>query len=91
MTTSLTTEISKGNQELGDKVLEYLFKTLAIDQEWSLRDKTGFTWWPHRLPQRVWFEPLRTEDGSAYIRIHAETLIFRNVPNVLESAWRLTC
>jgi hypothetical protein len=89
METSLATEISQANQILGDKVLDYLFKMLAIDQEWSLRDRIGFTWWPHRLPQRVWFEPLSTEDGSPYVRIHAEIPVFRNVPNVLETAHRL--
>ncbi|MGH8545850.1 MAG: hypothetical protein ACREX3_19935 [Gammaproteobacteria bacterium] len=89
MSSSLTRELSKQNEILGDKVLDFLFQTLSIDERWSLRDKTGFTWWPHRLAQRVWFEPVSVEGGSAYIRVHSETSVFRNVPNTFETAQRL--
>lgn len=89
MITALTQEISKANQKLGDQVIDYLFRTLAIGTVWSVRDQTCFTWWPYRFPQRVWFEPLWVEDGSAYIRIHAETLVFRDVPDNRATASRL--
>lgn len=46
-----------------------LYERLLVDAEWAARRPDGFTWWPHRLAQRVLVEP--ASDGTA--RVHVET------------------
>lgn len=52
---------------------------MAIDERWSVREARGFTWWGHRLAQRVWAEPARESHGASVVRIHAETAVLRKV------------
>jgi hypothetical protein len=42
--------------------------------EWMDR---GFTWWPHRLAQRVWASAPVEQDGLPLVRVHAETDLFQ--------------
>lgn len=42
-----------GPTDVGTQVLHRIFKNLQIDEEWSKWDERAFTWWPHRLAQRV--------------------------------------
>jgi len=46
---------------------------LQIDAEWTVWDRRGFTWWPHRHAQRVWSEDAVDSLGEVVYRVHAET------------------
>jgi hypothetical protein len=63
----------------GLQVVEFAYRTMGIDDEWSIREPRGFTWWGHRLAQRVWAEPARTSEGFEVYRVHAETALLRDV------------
>lgn len=40
-------------REMGPEVVQYLYDSMAIDDEWSVRNERGFSWWAHRLKQAV--------------------------------------
>lgn len=52
---------------------------MQIDDEWSVHESRGFTWWGHHLAQRVWAEPTRLVDGVEVTEVHAETDLLRHV------------
>jgi hypothetical protein len=52
-------------------VLE-IYEDLQIDTEWTVWDRRGFTWWPHRHAQRVWSEEGVDSFGQVH-RVHVET------------------
>jgi len=68
-------------EDLGRQVLEYVYKTMAIDEQWSVREPLGFTWWAHRLAQRIWAEPLTDSSDPPGVQVYAETAFLRNVPH----------
>jgi hypothetical protein len=72
--------------DVGPAILEAVYKGMSIDHEWSIREPRAFTWWGHRLAQRVSAEPVRNSDGFAVVRLSAETLLLRDVPNTREVA-----
>lgn len=74
---------------LSRSILDYVFKTMMIDEKWSVRKPHEFTWWGHRLAQRVWTEPFLWPEAPPMVRLHAETALLVNVPNTAESARRL--
>ncbi len=60
-------------RNVGAEFIEALYEVLQIDEEWSIRDAKGFTWWPAWLKQRVWFEgPFDTPEFPVW-RIHIRT------------------
>jgi hypothetical protein len=67
-------------EDVGPQVLDYLFESLRIDAKWSVRESRQFTWWGHRLAQRVWAEPVRMDEEYAVVRVHAEAQLLRDVP-----------
>jgi hypothetical protein len=46
---------------------------MRLDDRWLLRQERGFVWWPHRLAQRVWAEPIADYHGTTTSRVHIET------------------
>jgi len=52
--------------------------SLSLDDEWSVRDDRGFTWWGRDLAQRVWAEPGFDDDGFEIFRLHARTDLLRD-------------
>jgi len=75
--------------DVGPQIIDAVYQGMGIDQAWSVREARGFTWWGHRLGQRIWAEPARDSDGFAVVRLSAETAVLRNVPNTRELADRL--
>jgi hypothetical protein len=63
----------------GLQAVEFVYRTMGIDDEWSIREPRGFTWWGHELAQRVWTEPARMSAGLEVYRLHAETALLRDV------------
>jgi hypothetical protein len=65
--------------DVGPEVIEFLFESMRIDNDWSVRETRGFTWWGHTLAQRVWADLPRESQGTIVVRVHAETALFREV------------
>lgn len=57
----------------GPPFVDDLFARLLIDDAWALRDERSFSWWPHRVVQRVRAEEPVGEGDAAASRIHVET------------------
>ena len=47
------------SKDIGIRAIDYVYSTMQIDDEWSVRSDREFTWWGCTLSQRVWAEPLR--------------------------------
>src|SRR6266446_10020727 len=69
--------VSHHDLDVGPEVIDFLYRSMQIDPEWSIREPRAFAWWGHRLAQRVWAEPVRHSDGYAVVRIVAETNLLR--------------
>lgn len=65
--------------DCGLKVLDFLFKSMMIDADWSTRGERAFQWWGHQLAQRIWAEPPRNDLGEMVSLVHVETDFLRNV------------
>ncbi|MBA2515233.1 MAG: hypothetical protein H0V26_13060 [Solirubrobacterales bacterium] len=65
--------------DLGTTLADYTFEIMQIDEQWSVREPRGYTWWGHELAQRVWAEPIRSWQGANVVRVHAETDFLRDV------------
>ncbi|MDP8248216.1 MAG: hypothetical protein P9M00_08775 [Candidatus Tritonobacter lacicola] len=76
--------------DIGRRVLDHLFDQMMIDEEWSVRDSNSFTWWGHRLAQKVWFDPPVEEAGFEITRVHAETQLLKDVPETEEIAKKIS-
>ena len=57
----------------GPGFVDDLFARLLIDDAWALRDDRSFSWWPHRVVQRVRAEDGVGEGDAASARVHVET------------------
>jgi hypothetical protein len=71
----------------GLEVLQFVYTSMQIDEAWSVREPRRFTWWGHRLAQRVWAEPPRASEGFEVSRVHAETDLLQRVsaqPDLLD-------
>lgn len=75
--------------DLGLQTVEFVYRTMGIDDEWSIREPRGFTWWGHELAQRVWTEPARMSAGLEVYRLHAETALLRDVGDEMNPSERL--
>jgi hypothetical protein len=76
-------------EDVGPEIVEFLFDSMHVDDEWSVRESRGFTWWAHTLAQRVWAEPPRDSLGTTVVRVHAQTALFREVAESDEALQRL--
>lgn len=74
---------------LVEEVLRFLTARMQIDAEWAVQEATSFTWWPSRLPQRVWASPPREFQGVPLTTIHIETALLKDVPGDLGTWQRL--
>ena len=66
---------------------------MQIDTAWSVREPRAFTWWGHRLAQRVWVDEPRHSRGVDVVHAFAETDLLDGVPadpDVLEFSRRGT-
>jgi len=72
----------------GLDAVEHVYAQMQIDDEWSVFEPRGFTWWGHHLAQRVWAERPRDSFGMDVVRVHAETRLVRDVQPGDET-WKL--
>lgn len=75
--------------DVGPQVMKFLFDALKIDDAWAVHEPRSFTWWAHRLAQRVWAEPVRSSYDHDVVRIHAATAVLRGVSDTPDLRARL--
>ena len=63
-----------------EEVLRYLTARMQIEAEWAVQERTSFTWWAHRLAQRVWVGEPRDWQGIELRTLHIETQLLTDVP-----------
>lgn len=63
-----------------EEVLRYLTARMQIEAEWAVQERTSFTWWAHRLAQRVWVGDPRDWQGIELRTLHIETQLLTDVP-----------
>lgn len=68
----------------GLELLAHLWETLAPEQAWCVPQPRGFTWWGHRLAQRVWTEP-PGQAGGRGCQLHVVSDVLRAVPDRVET------
>jgi hypothetical protein len=56
-----------------------LFEALQIDEQWCVREPRGFTWWAHRLAQRIWADEAADDDGYPVWIVRAQTDLLSDV------------
>ncbi len=67
-----STAIPAWPEGIRGEILEFLYRSLSIDDEWAEILPDGFRWWAHRLAQTVRVsEPVTCEDGVTAFRIAA--------------------
>jgi hypothetical protein len=65
--------------DAGARAVDFVFRQMQVDAEWSIRGPREFTWWGHDLAQRVLAEPPIRDHGLDVSRLVATTTIVRNV------------
>lgn len=60
-------------------LLDHIYEQMQIDEACGVREKRGFTWWGHRLAQRIWVEAPRDFVGQLIAKLHIETDLWKNV------------
>jgi len=61
------------------EVTDALFRGLQVDERWSVRTETGFTWWPSWARQVVRAEPPREILGELITRVVVDMPLVRGV------------
>ena len=65
--------------DTGREALLAVYERLQIDAAWTVWHDDGFTWWAHRLPQRIRVEGPTDVDGLATRWLSFETAALRGV------------
>lgn len=65
--------------DAGLEALRTIHQTLAIDEQWTLRSGRGFTWWGHRLPQRIDAGPAVPSGETEVFRLRSYIPLLHNV------------
>jgi hypothetical protein len=61
------------SSDVGLQIINGVYDQLKIDQQWTVWEERGFTWWGWRCAQRVWSERGVDDDGVTVYRLHAQT------------------
>ena len=67
--------------DLGLGAVERAFRDMAIDEEWSLREDRGFTWWGAWVRQRIWAGEAVRSDGETLWHVRARTPAYADQPD----------
>ena len=63
----------------GLAVVRYAYDVSRVDRQWSEPEERGYSWWAHRLRQRIWAAPGIDDDGIEVARIFVQTDLVRGV------------
>ena len=59
--------------DVGIQTIQDIYSTMQVDEEWSIKTESGFTWWANQFKQRMWADELVEDDSLAISRVHVET------------------
>jgi len=66
-------------QDLGQSLIDHVYKRLQIDEEWSSKANRSFSWIAHRLEQTVSASPGIQEGDFELFRLRAEAVVIEDV------------
>jgi hypothetical protein len=75
--------------DLGQRLIDYVYERMQIDEHWAVREPQRFTWWAGALAQRVWTDAPREMQGVVVTQVHIETDLLGNVAPSAEALERL--
>ena len=59
--------------DLGTAAVEEIRELWQVDNQWSVDEDRGFSWWGKDYRQRIWSDPGFDEEGIEIFRLHSET------------------
>lgn len=72
------------SSNIADYALDFVYRVMQIDEEWSIREEGRFTWWGYNLAQRVWADTVAYGEKTS-VSVQAETDILCDVPDTEET------
>lgn len=72
-------------EDVGPAVVDFIRSSMMVDEQWSVNAPRGFTWWGHRLAQRIWADECLRSEGVDVTVVHVETDFLRNVEDSREA------
>lgn len=75
--------------DIGQRVVDYVYERMQIDDPWAVRSKGRFAWWGGSLAQRVWANEPQVRDGVPVTTVHVETDLLRKVRPSADTLERL--
>lgn len=67
--------------DIGLWTVERSYREMSIDEEWSVRESRGFTWWGAWIRQRVWATEAVRSRGRTLWQVRARTAAYRELPD----------
>ena len=59
--------------DVGIQTVQEIYNSLQVDEEWSIREERGFTWWANQFKQTIWADQPIEDDDLHISRVHVET------------------
>ena len=59
--------------DVGIQTVQEIYNSLQVDEEWSIREERGFTWWANQFKQTMWADQPIEYDSLDISRVHVET------------------
>jgi hypothetical protein len=66
--------------DVGIQTVQEIYNSLQVDEEWSIREERGFTWWANQFKQTIWADQPVEDSSLAISRVNVETE-FLKYPN----------
>jgi hypothetical protein len=67
------------SEDLGTQVVRRIHTLWNVDEEWTLWDTRGFSWWAQDYCQRLWAEPAIEDDGFSIYKLCTQTDFIRDL------------
>jgi hypothetical protein len=59
--------------DVGIQTVQEIYNSLQVDEEWSIREERGFTWWANQFKQTIRVDQPIEDDSLHISRVHVET------------------
>jgi hypothetical protein len=66
-------KMNSKNDDVGIQTVQEIYNSLQVDEEWSIQEERGFTWWANRFKQTIWADQPIEDDDLHISRVHVET------------------
>ena len=73
--------MTRKQADFGLAMIERARASMAIDEEWSVREARGFTWWGAWIRQRIWAGEAVRSEGETLWHVRARTPAYTNQPD----------